>query len=380
MNIDTMLVRRALRLSSILLLLAAATAAQAMPIHIGNVYPSPTESPQSFDVAIGRSIVIRGLDYREFVTIDGWPGANEVSFYRAGTTTLVASGYVVPPLMTPVSALERGYTVLITRSTEGEAPFVVVANENNAQLTTTSQIPPGFVTFASPAVDPNSPTATVATSCEFPQLTGAPRWSSSTRSLDASLGRSHLVIAQVPDAGGCTISVELGGRRPFVIGNLPPAQGRTLRVILIGDDRDRPLEALALYAGVPQTSTGTADPLARARGDSVWIATDRPGLAYAGDDPVRTSRGAGYLLSSDETGKPRWLLVVFDSSADELSRNVTVYGAFRPADADAQPSEIGTGSLRPTSCNGFEIIYRINDVATQRTYERSAPRSACQPR
>lgn len=380
MSFRTMILDRARRLASTLVLLASATSAQAMPIHIGNVYPSPTDEPLSFDVAVGRNIVIRDLDYREFATVDGWPGANEVSFFRAGTTTLVASGYIVPPLFTPAAALERGYSVLITRTAGDEAPLVIVANENNPQQTSSSHVPPGFVTFASPAVDPESPTAMVSSSCEFARLNGAPAWSTSNPRLDATPGRTHLIISQVPQSPGCSIAVGLNGRRPFILGNLPPAEGRTLRVILIGDGENRQLEALALYAGVPQLSTGTTDPMQQARGDSVWIASDRPGLAYAGDDPVRTSRGAGYLLSADETGKPRWLLVVFESTGTVGSRSITVYGATRRTNEDAQASEIGTGSMRATSCNAFEIVYRVGDVATQRTYERSMARSDCTPR
>jgi hypothetical protein len=368
------------RFSALLLLAIVATVTEAMPIHIGNVYPSGADAPLRLDVAVGRQIVARDLDYRQFVTVEGWPGANVVTFYRAGTTTPFAVGYITPGLFTPVSALERGYSVLVTRSESDETPLVVVASDNNPQSASTSATPPGFVTFAAPGVVTTSPTATVSSSCELQNLTGGDsRWSRTSASVDASVGRSYMLVSQVPASGGCTFTIELTGRRPFVLGGIPAPQGRTLRVVLIGDDVNRPLEALALYAGEVQELTGSADPLASIRGDSVWIAPDRPGLAYVGDDPVRAPRGAGFLLSSDEAGKPRWLLLQLGPIDDDGTRDISIYGATRPYREDTEATELGIGTLRTEHCNRIEIEFTSETVTTRRTYDRSAARTDCPP-
>jgi hypothetical protein len=351
-----------------------------MPIHIGNVFPSDATDAVRFDVAIGPDIVARDLGYRDVVTVDGWPGPNALTIYRAGTSTAVASGFIAPPPFAPISALERGYTVMITADPGSAAPRLVVAED--APIGGAAQAAPvtgpAYVSFAAPLAGLPSLQAMVSTDCTEVTADGESR-SRSRASYDARVGRSHGVIASLDAYARCDVVVEFPGRQPLVASDIEPAPGSTVRIVVIGDGLRRPLETLVLQAGAPQPTRRGPDPLASIHADSLWMEPGRQGTAYVGGDPRGSGTEVGFLLLADAIGQARWLLLVMAAPSDEGVREVTVFNATRPDGDAAATSSVGSGTARSTGCDRYELELRIGETSTRYAFERSVPRGDCAP-
>jgi hypothetical protein len=371
--------RLSLRACAWLVVLSAASAANAMPIHIGNVVPASEDDDARYDIAIGREIVARDLAYRDVVSVDGWPGPNAITVYRAGSSTAVASGFIAPPPSAPISALERGYTVLIARDADGLAPRLVVAEEApvSAWGGAPSDAGAAWISFAAPAVGAGASTAVVSTDCTATAADGSPRRTTSRSSLDARVGRNHRVIDELDPAARCSFVIEIPGQVPLVAAGLPPAQGRTLRVVVIGDGIAHPLSTLVLYAGVPQQHASGPDPLASVSADSLWEVPGSPGIGYVGGDPAADAIAVGFLLFADEAGRPRWLLLVMGPADDDGTRAVTVNNAARPDGEAAYTAAVGTGSARIIDCNRYELQIVVGEATITHAFERSVPTPQC---
>ncbi len=369
---------RHIKLQLMLALLLVATTAGAMPIHIANVFPAREAEPMRIDVAIGRNIVARNLDYRDVVTVDGWPGPNMLTVYRAGTNAAVASGFIVPPPSAPVAALERGYVALITADPGNDVPRIVVADE--APVSGAAQAGPlsgpVYVTFAAPLANLLSSQATISTECIEITANGESRRRTRV-TVDARVGRSHGVIANLDPFARCGVVIEFRGRQPLVVSDIEPAPGRTVRIVVVGDGARRPLETLVLDGGNPQPPRRGPDPLASIRADTLWVDADRPSIAYIGGDPVRTGTEVGFLLLADGAGQARWLLLVMADPSAEGEREVTVFNATRPVGELAATSVVGRGTSRMSGCNRYELELVIDETSARYIFERSVPRPDC---
>jgi hypothetical protein len=378
------------------LLLASLRSALAMPLHVGNVIPSPAGAEElRIDVAIGPALLLRDLGYKDFATVDVFPGPTELVVFRAGGNARIGRGFVVPPTGASGPELERGYTAFIVRDAANGAITVLGHDESFGLALALAQAPP--IGGQEPALLLQSALAPYrglgATATQLrqvcteatiagasPALSALAQPGGELRELAVGFGKEAVLSASLRPAASesfCHFEVHSAAFGSIVLAQVPLGARLTTRVALIGDGALRPVELIALRGGKRVGSAPGLDPLSAMSSTALWRDDAHPELRFELDEPAADGSLTGFLLRFEGT-QPRWLMLSVSGRGAGAAQPVIVYEVQRPPVAGVEARRVGAGSLSFENCDRARLELGLGDtVPTQYSLRREQPLGGC---